>query len=301
MKKIQPATIKEGDRLKLEVKVTGKPQPTVEWYKDNKRIVEEKRINIKTEGENSTLTIKSSTYNDRGVYKCVATNDSGSVTVTSDVAISRDLKRPEFKEKLLPLLVTEHESTRLNVRVAGNPLPTVEWYKDRTKIENEGRFKLIDDEQEDLFSLVIEDVSKEDADMYKCVAVNEAGKSTCTAELSVKEILFAPAFVGDVETAPVRVTEGDEVNLNVEVKGKPTPKVEWTKDGKPVRETKNISIKSKDIESTVVIKAAKPEDSGHYKCTAKNKQGTSTREFDVIVESKYFFMITILYILFADV
>lgn len=273
--------------MKLDVKVSGKPQPTVEWYKDNKKIIEDKRIHIKTDGENSTLIIKPSHYNDKGVYKCVATNESGSVTVTSDVVVTRELKRPEFKEKFLPLLVTEHEKARLTVRVAGNPMPTVEWYKDRTKINNEDRFMLIDDEEEDLFSFVIDDVRKEDADMYKCVAVNEAGKSTCTAELSVKEILFKPTFVGDAETAPVRVTEGDEVKLDVEVKGKPTPKVEWTKDGKPIRETKNLTIKSKDINSTIVLKAAKPEDSGHYKCTAKNTQGTNSREFDVIVESKY--------------
>lgn len=276
--------------------MTGKPQPKVEWFKDDKKIKDDKRIQTAYDGQNCTLKISPAVLEDQGIYKCVATNDVGSATLSTDVGVNKELKRPEFKERIQPLLAKEGEEVRFDVRVTGNPQPKVEWYKDKTIVKDEGRFVLIDDEEEDLFSLIIEDVKKEDADMYKCVAVNEVGKTTCTSELSVKEILFAPKFVGEEEEAPISVGEGDEVKLTVEVKGKPTPTVEWTKDNKPVKETKNLKLKAKDGEYTLVLSDAKPQDSGTYKSTAKNNQGTSTREFVVDVQSKDCFVTVIVVI-----
>lgn len=280
-------TVKEGERLKLDTKVTGKPQPKVEWFKDDKKITDDKRIQTSYDGQNCILKISPAVLEDKGIYKCVATNEVGSTTLSTDVGVNKELKRPEFTERIQPLLAKEGEEVRFDVRATGNPQPKVEWYKDKAKIKDEGRFVLIDDEEEDLFSLIIEDVKKEDADMYKCVAKNEVGKTTCTAELSVKEILFAPQFVGEEEKAPISVGESDEVKLTVEVKGKPTPTIEWTKDNKPVKETKNLKLKAKDGEYTLVLSDAKPKDSGTYKSTAKNNQGTSTREFVVDVQSKF--------------
>jgi hypothetical protein len=279
--------VRQGERIKLETKISGKPQPNVEWFKDDKKVKDDKRTQTTFDGQNCTLKILPTTLEDKGTYKCVATNEIGSVTLSTEVAVTKELKKPEFKEKIQPLLAKEGEEVRFDVRITGNPQPKVEWYKDRTPLKDERRFVLIDDEEEDLFSLIIEDVHKDDADMYKCVAINEAGKSTCTSELSVKEIIFAPEFVGEVEKAPVTVDEGDEVKLTVEVKGKPIPKVEWTKDDKPLKETRDLTLKKKDGEYTLVLSDAKQKDSGQYKCTAKNTQGTSTREFVVDVESKY--------------
>lgn len=80
------------------------------------------------------------------------------------------------------------EVVKFDVRVVGNPDPVVEWFKNGKQIEDQGRFIIIDEVEEqdkELFSLVIEQCEMEDDDEYSVVAMNEAGKDTSTCHLFV--------------------------------------------------------------------------------------------------------------------
>ena len=100
----------------------------------------------------------------------------------------------------------------------------------------------------------------------------------------MKERLFAPEISEDQSDAPITVTEGGEVSLDVTINGKPKPDVKWYKDGKPLRESNRLDIKARGDKYSVVILGIKAEDSGVYKCEAKSKMGTATRSFDVKVQ-----------------
>ena len=103
----------------------------------------------------------------------------------------------------------------------------------------------------------------------------------------MKERLFAPEFSEEQSDAPITVTVGDDVNLDVTIKGKPKPDVKWYKDDKILRESSRLDIKARGDKYSVVILGIKPEDSGMYKCEAKSKMGTVTRTFDVRVAGIY--------------
>ena len=118
------------------------------------------------------------------------------------------------------------------------------------------------------------------------IVSSDPGKTTCRADLIVKERLFAPEISGDQPEAPLTATEGGEVSLDVLINGKPKPDVKWYKDDKPLRESIRLDIRARGDKHSVVILGARADDSGVYKCEAKSKMGTATRTFDVMVQGR---------------
>ena len=189
-------------------KVKGKPEPKVEWLKDGQPVVENQRIKIQFDDGTSTLRFTKTELDDEGEYKCVAKNDLGEVTSTVELLVNEVSVRPEFMEKMKPVDVKEGEEARFDVRITGTPTPVVDWYKGKDKIEDEGRFVIVDDEEDELFSLIIDDVRSDDSGTYKCVAANEEGEVTCLAKLTVQEKPKKPVTEDAVLAAPVETVEG---------------------------------------------------------------------------------------------
>ena len=283
---LQPVEVVEGSPAKLQCKVSGLPEPSIEWFKDSEPVKDDKRIKMRFDGELCTLKILSTELEDEGAYKCVAKNEVGSASCSSELLINEPNKKPEFTEKMKPANVTEGEAARFDVRVEGNPLPVVDWFKGKDKLEDEGRYVMMDDEEEGKFTLIIEETVSEDAGTYKCVAANEEGQATTKAALAVKEKMVVPEFIDEEESAPLNLADGDEISLTVGIKGKPVPSVEWYKDDKKLRKTSRVKMDAKDDKFSLVILDITPEDSGTYKCEASNKAGTVTRTFNVNVAGK---------------
>ena len=289
VKALEKIEVVEGKPSKLECEITGKPTPTIEWFKDDEKVKEDRRVKTDFVGQLCSLRITKTNAEDEAEYKCVATNEHGTASTSAELLVNEPDKRPEFTEKMKPVDVTEGEEIRFEVRVTGKPTPEVEWFRGKEKISKTERFEpLVDDMDKFHHFLVIRESRVEDATSYKCVAKNVVSEASCRAAVVVKEKTVAPVFEGPVEEAPFVVTEGEEVNLDVGVKAKPKPDVTWYKDGKRLRDTNRIKLKSKDDKFSLVIKDAKPEDSGKYKCEAKNKAGTKPRTFDVNVEGMQF-------------
>ena len=280
---LQPVEVVEGSPAKLHCRVTGVPEPTIEWFIDSEPVKEDKRTKIRFDGELCTLKILSTELEDEGAYKCIAKNEFGSASCASELLVNEPNKKPEFVEKMKPANVTEGEAARFDVRVEGNPLPSVDWFKGKDKLADEGRYVMDDNEEDGRFTLIIEDTLSEDAGTYKCVATNEEGQATSKATLAVKEKMVIPEFTDEQEIAPINVTDGDEVCLSVGIKGKPVPTVEWYKDDKKLRKTSRLKIDEKGEKFSLMILNVTPDDSGTYKCEASSKAGTVTRTFDVNV------------------
>ena len=285
---LQPVEVVQGSPAKLQCKVTGVPEPSIEWFRDSEPVKENKRIKIRFDGELSSLKILSTELEDEGAYKCVAKNDLGSVSCASELLVNEPNKKPEFIEKMKPVNVTEGEPARFDVTVEGNPLPVVDWFKGKDKLNDEGRYVMMANEEAGIFTLIVEDTVPEDAGTYKCVAANEEGQASSKAALAVKEKMIAPEFTDLEESAPINVTDGDEVCLSVGIKGKPVPSVEWYKDDKKLRKTSRLKIDEKGDKFSLVILDVTADDSGTYKCEASSKTGTIVRTFDINVAGMLF-------------
>ena len=281
-----PVEVVQGSPAKLQCRVTGTPEPTIEWFRDSEPLTEDKRVKIRFDGELCTLKILETELEDEGAYKCFAKNEFGSDSCASELLVNEPYKKPEFTQKLKPINVIEGEAARFDATVEGNPIPVVDWFHGKNKLEDDGRFVVMDDEEAGIYTLIIEDTVLEDAGTYKCIAANEEGQASCKAALAVKEQMITPEFTNEEQSAPFNVMEGDEVRLMVGIKGKPAPTVEWYKDDKKLRKTSRVRMDEKDGKFSLVISDVTSEDRGTYKCEASSKAGTVTRTFDVNVAGK---------------
>ena len=276
--------VSEGTTVKLTCTLKGTPQPSIQWLKDGKPLKTSIQVKEEFDGEVASLSFSEVELDDEGDYKCFAQNELGSASCTAELLVNEAGSKPEFTETMKDIEVAVDEEGRFDVRVSGVPNPSVQWFKGSKKIEGEGKFMLIDDEEEDLFSLIIEQVAAEDVGTYTCKATNEAGEVSCKAELQLQEKTAAPEFADEVESGPITAEEGGDVTLTVTVKGKPSPDVEWYKDDKPLRKTSRLDIKARGDRFSLVIMNVTTDDSGLYKCVASSKAGSVTRTFEVNIE-----------------
>lgn len=68
--------------------------------------------------------------------------------------------------------------------------------------------------------------------------------------------------------------------------GKPRPKAEWFKDGQTLHLSRRVGTESIGEVHILVIKAARLEDSGNYRCSVRNDLGQSESEAYLTVNSK---------------
>ena len=75
--------------MKLNVQITGRPKPKVEWLKDNKPISKyDRRLKMEEDFIGGyALTIRDTIDHDSGEYACVATNSAGQATCSATVNI----------------------------------------------------------------------------------------------------------------------------------------------------------------------------------------------------------------------
>lgn len=275
----------EGVTVKLTCSLKGVPQPTIRWLKDGEPVKTSKLLKETFEGDVATLVFPKVELDDEGDYECVAENEYGSASCSAELLVNEADSKPKFSETMKDIEVELDGEGRFDVQVFGVPVPTVEWFKGTEKIENEGKFSLIH-EQEDLFSLVVDQVSTDDVATYTCKATNDLGEVSCEAELKL-EPMTVPEFVDDVESGPINAEEGGDVELVAVVKGKPTPDVEWYKDEKPLRKTSRFDTRTRGDKFSLIILNVTPDDSGLYKCLAKSKLGSATKTFEVNVEGMF--------------
>ncbi|XP_017279809.1 myopalladin isoform X2 [Kryptolebias marmoratus] len=98
--------------------------------------------------------------------------------------------------------------------------------------------------------------------------------------LSRPSIMAAPVFTKNLQD--LTAAEGQLVVLEGRVRGVPSPRVEWYRDGKLLEDSPEFRILQKKPRSpaeseeicTLVIAEVFPEDSGRFTCTASNSYGT---------------------------
>lgn len=83
---------------------------------------------------------------------------------------------PCFVRKLKNAAIGTGCDIRLRVAVAGNPRPSLRWYRNEEQLAQTG---------EEYGTLWIRDSKKEDAGVYTCVAENEQGEAMTSAVLAI--------------------------------------------------------------------------------------------------------------------
>lgn len=165
--------------------------------------------------------------------------------------------------------------------------PQVKWFKNDEPLQNgpkiRGRYS------EGLCLLEINSATVEDNGEYKCWGRDETGDASTSCRLEVYE----DPGTGDVPPTFTRNIKDtlhgkiNELQLDVHVRGLPTPTVTWYKDGVKVENSdKYQQVDHEDGTVELFISNPKPADSGKYVCQAENREGQTEIVHMVTVEPR---------------
>ena len=76
-----------GANLKIPVKVSGLPKPSLTWSKDEQPVRSHGNLTIDLADKATTLTLKKVTREDDGLYTLVAQNEAGQASAEFDVEV----------------------------------------------------------------------------------------------------------------------------------------------------------------------------------------------------------------------
>uniref|UniRef100_A0A8C6IW82 Myosin light chain kinase, smooth muscle n=1 Tax=Melopsittacus undulatus TaxID=13146 RepID=A0A8C6IW82_MELUD len=278
----------EGQEIKFKSRVSGKPKPVVEWFKEGETIKAGQNVQIYEEDGIHCLWLKKACLGDSGSYSCTAFSPKGQ-TSTSWLLTVRSPKVQEFAPCFSSVLkgctVSEGQDFVLQCCVGGVPVPQITW------LLNDQPIQYAHSTFEDgVAKLTVQDALPEDDGIYTCLAENNTGQASCSAQVTVKESsqavklnkTFAPIFHKGL--TDLKVMDGSQVIMTVEVSANPPPEIIWLHNGKEIQETEDFHFEKKGNEYSLYIQEVFPEDTGKYTCEAWNELGETQTQATLTVQ-----------------
>ncbi|KAI6241282.1 hypothetical protein M3Y99_00353500 [Aphelenchoides fujianensis] len=176
----------ENDTISVTFCYGGFPDPNIKWLKSGHEVDSTSptsNIRVSTRaGTETTLKISCFSRANAGMYQCVATNDHGEAVQKVQIDLAN---RPIFTQPLNDRTFSSGKPFRLDVRVEGEPEPTIIWQKDWHPLAESARVKTGPTSR----SLLINNPMWRDSGVYSAYAVNPAGMATTSCTVTVEEDL----------------------------------------------------------------------------------------------------------------
>uniref|UniRef100_A0A8C3F5E2 Titin n=1 Tax=Chrysemys picta bellii TaxID=8478 RepID=A0A8C3F5E2_CHRPI len=258
-----------GETFVLEADIHGKPIPDITWSKDGKELEETTaRMEIKSTLQRTALTVKDCVRIDGGHYSLKLSNVGGTKSIPITVKV---LDRPGPPEG--PLKITGVTAEKCYLAWAP-PLHDGGSSISHYIIEKRETSRL---SWTVTLEATITGLSKGEEYTFRVIAVNEKGKSD-------PRQLGVPVVAKDIEIQPsaellfntFSVKAGDELKIDVPIRGRPPPTASWRKDGQTLKETTRVNVQTSKTSTLLTIKEASKEDVGNYELCISNSAGSTT-------------------------
>uniref|UniRef100_A0A7E4UTJ6 Immunoglobulin I-set domain protein n=1 Tax=Panagrellus redivivus TaxID=6233 RepID=A0A7E4UTJ6_PANRE len=276
LEKDKNRTVVENSSLTLSCPATGKPEPTIRWFKDGELVLAD-NITAKIKSgkmRGNDLRIEGIMLVNGGTFTCEARNDAGvveqdvNVYVMTPPVILRDNISSDIQGK-------RNSHAEIQCFSTGRPTPTVTWLKNGRPLENTRDVYLSSNHMR----LHLTQLTDRHADKYTCIARNPAGEDKRDFTLTLLE---APKI--DTSNLPktIETNAGRTTSLSCPAVGHPEPAIHWLRDG--------MSLPSADDRfvflnggKTLQIKDLKPTDTARFMCMAENDVGFAEYSVDLRV------------------
>ncbi|KAF7493498.1 Down syndrome cell adhesion molecule -like protein [Sarcoptes scabiei] len=238
-----------------------------EWFKNNQAILENKSppsssYTIKTNEDESMMSITAIDIDDEGIYSCSVRNDFGT-----------DRKSIRLVVKVPPSWLVEpkdvhtngKERYRLECKADGSPKPTIKWITSKgITIESE--------------YLDVDKYRTANIDSYECVADNGVGEPLRKA---VKVSFMVPVKFNE-KFFSLKTKRGESARLECNATGDQPLSIQWTKNNVKLEKLgSNYEIIDTEIHtgirSELFIQTTQSNDAAVYKCFAENEHGKDER------------------------
>ncbi|XP_056311252.1 B-cell receptor CD22-like [Danio aesculapii] len=232
-----PERVTEGDSVRLTCKSSCKltDTPTFIWYRNSQTLTV----------RSNELLLQSVRREDAGRYRCAVHGH----TLTSPEVYLIVTYPPNSVSVSISgsAVIMSGDSVTLSCSSDSNPPAQISWFKGNKSLNSGGIFS-------------ISKISSDDSGEYKCKARNDHGvKYSDPVTLNVQ---YPPKSVSVSISGSVVIMEGDSVSLSCSSDSNPPAEISWFKG--------NTSLNSGRIFSISKISS---DDSGEYKCKARNEHG----------------------------
>jgi hemicentin len=282
----------EGKSAEFEFDVTGKPEPTLEYFKDEVKFkATEKRITLVKREGGCKLAIPDLKTADTGVYKITAKNSSGEKSFLINLKIKSAPKLAKTLKSKIELV--EGTKLELNATLVPGVYPAADfkWFRNDEPLDETQAVDYLITRDANGSSFIVESVNLTmDQSKYKLVASNELGKCETEAQL---DVLSVPKFTLPISDSQPLLNQPFEWLF--EVDSNPEPKLKLFKNDKEIVLGKDARIKlTKECETTpemrkiykckLVFANALGEDLGTYRLEAANKAGEAKSQAQITVK-----------------
>ncbi|XP_076459478.1 uncharacterized protein LOC143292788 isoform X2 [Babylonia areolata] len=197
------------------------------------------------------------------------------------------IRAPHYLSEMNDVVVELGQLARFDCRVAAYPDPEITWLKDGHKVVATDRYEL-QNFHDDIFSLLIKEVKREDSGCYTCWARNEYGEAKTEALLNVLALKdemdgdMAPSFA--TKFGNVECIEGVPVEFTCQIKGRPPPTITWLLNGREVCPSLEILTRQQEDSIMLAFRSVQLEHSGDVVCKLKNHLGEASCRAKLLVK-----------------
>ncbi|XP_049295893.1 neogenin isoform X2 [Anopheles funestus] len=208
---------------------------------------------------------------DRGTYQCNVTagtfsrlSSKSNLNIKSTAGQPQSFAPPAFVIVPQPQTVREGDTVILDCAANGNPKPTIRWLRNGEDIDMndlDSRFRIMG-----TGSLQINSIQDTDAGDYQCRASNTEDSLDASATVQVQ---VPPKFILSPEDKVAY--EKEELELSCSIHGKPTPVIQWLKNGDLITPSEYMQIVGGH---NLKIFGLIGSDAGMFQCIGTNPAGS---------------------------
>ncbi|XP_066514232.1 immunoglobulin superfamily member 10-like [Hoplias malabaricus] len=285
--KVREFKVHAGETVEIKCKAEGRPAPVVSWILPNRTQVrgqnnDRGRVQVTTEG---TLVIQQVKVNDRGHYKCIASNPAGADTAT--VRLQVVAAPPGILEEKRQLIRTDAgHGVWIHCTAQGDPQPTVHWVMfDGTIIKAPYANYRVSAFPNGTFHMKNPEIS--DSGKYECIATSSTGSERRVVTLSVEKSETAPQIT-EISDRKTELEYGSQLQLNCSATGNPKPRIIWRLPSKAlVDQWHRMSSRIQVLKNgTLIVDSVSEKDAGDYLCVARSRFGDDLQLMKVSVSMK---------------
>lgn len=255
--------------------------PSFHWFRDGVEFDAADRFKCQFDDEEDSLALlfQKVTPEDAGLYTCIAKTSNGKISCSAELTVQGDVRQllktpepPEVKTEVVDVVASQGTSAMIEASISGYPKPQITWLHDNEEVVADSRHKFLENEEEETYALIIKNVEAADSGDYAIKAVNELGDVKTMGKLVITS---APKFTKRPENKALAV--GDELRLEIEFEGSPTPQAKWFKDGCEIEQSEHLTIvNDSETKETLIVREASAGDAGNYSVDISNPSGQQT-------------------------
>ncbi|KAM9762435.1 obscurin isoform 2-T2 [Menidia menidia] len=273
--RVESACLIEGEDIQFSCSTLTTPLPRIRWLKDGTELTDHHKYSIVNDARSGilTLTVIRATEADIGQYECELLNELGCIKCKAGLC-------PAF---IPPTDIESDEPQDLPVKDADSE----GWSTTFVKKWLQADFSPTS-VAKTLFPPGHSECTEED--VHISALDHAAQQPVCYQEEEEEmytehmlEITDAPPSI-QVPTEDLCVEPGQPATFTAIITGRPTPRIQWFKDGELIADSENVKIVQHGARFSITIVCPEGEDSGSYICFAQNDSGHTSCEARLIVE-----------------